>query len=55
MTPDGQMRQVRVVCTVCSFEKVVEKSGEKPATVIVEHGRETGHKLCTEAIGDAKP
>lgn len=37
------------------FREGGRKGGEKSATMIVEHGRETGHKLCTEAIGDAKP
>lgn len=41
---------VRVVCTECPFEVVVEKGGERPAEVIVDHGRETGHTLTTEEL-----
>lgn len=54
MTSEESLREVRVVCTACSFEQLVEQDGEKPAAVIVEHGRETGHKLCTEGIEDTK-
>jgi hypothetical protein len=42
--------QLRVVCTECAFSRLVEKGGDEPAAVIVEHGRETGHKLRTEAV-----
>lgn len=39
---------VEVVCTECHFSKQVEKRGEKPAEVILEHGYETGHTLRIE-------
>lgn len=34
----------------CHFEKVVEKAAGNPATVIIEHGREAGHKLTTKEV-----
>lgn len=43
--------RVRVDCTECPFSKVVEKREEKPADVIVEHGKETGHTLT---VGDVE-
>lgn len=48
MTQENESRRLRIVCTECAFSTVVEKDGDKPATVIVEHGRDTGHKLRTE-------
>lgn len=49
MTPTGeQVRQVRVVCTECHFTEAVERIEQRPAEVIVEHGRETGHTLEIE-------
>ena len=49
----GESRQVvRVVCRDCPFSTVVDEGGEEPAAVIVEHGRETGHKLSTEPVDD---
>lgn len=50
MTAEEQVRAIRVVCTDCPFSEVVETGGERPAAVIVEHGRKTGHKLTTEEI-----
>ena len=50
MPQETEEKQVRVECTECPFSEVVEKDGDKPATVIVEHGRETGHKLRTEEL-----
>lgn len=50
MSTNETQRTVRVVCTECGFSEVVEKGGEKPAEVIVEHGRKTGHKLRTEEV-----
>lgn len=51
MTPQtAEERTIRVVCLECQFSAVVEKGDMKPAEVIVEHGRETGHKLTTEDV-----
>lgn len=50
MTTNQDRPKVRVACTDCYFEKVVEKAGRKPAMVIIEHGRKAGHKLTTEEI-----
>lgn len=50
MTTTEEREAIQVVCTECAFSKVVEKGDEKPAEVIVEHGRKTGHKLSTETI-----
>lgn len=37
---------LRVECTDCHFTTVVDPDDEElPSDVIVEHGRETGHKL----------
>jgi hypothetical protein len=42
----GEGAGVRVECTECFFERVVrEHHDERPADVIIEHGRETGHTL----------
>lgn len=54
-TPDGTgqiSRNVRIVCTECAFSKLVTKEGETAAEVIIEHGRETGHKLTAEEPDD---
>lgn len=50
VTTNQERSKIRVVCTECYFEKVVEKAGRKPAKVIIEHGREAGHKLTTKEI-----
>ena len=50
MTADEERGAIQVVCRECTFSKVVETGDERPAEVIVEHGRETGHKLTTEEI-----
>lgn len=39
---------VQIVCTECMFSRKVEKAEQKPADVIVEHGRETGHTVRIE-------
>lgn len=49
MTPTAEEHTIRVVCTECHFSVVVERGGTDPAEAIVDHGRETGHKLTTEA------
>lgn len=51
MAEEEQLRQeIQVVCTDCPFTKVVDGDGGRSAKVIIEHGRETGHKLTTEAV-----
>lgn len=53
--PTGEAQPaIRVVCTECLFESIVEKDGERPAEVIVDHGRETGHKLTTEELRESR-
>lgn len=52
MSQETERKRIKVVCTECPYSEVVEKDGAKPATVIVEHGRETGHKLRTEEPAD---
>lgn len=53
MTTNEGIQHVRVVCVECSFSKVVERTGQTPASVIVDHGRSTGHKLTTEPVDAA--
>lgn len=48
MSGDAVVEEIRVVCTEFAYSEVVEKDGGKPAEKIVEHGRQTGHKLTTE-------
>ena len=49
MVPDRT--GVRVSCTDCSFEKVVyADDDERPADVLIEHGRRTGHKLTIDRM-----
>lgn len=51
MPEEEQLRQqIQVVCIECAFSKIVEKGSGKSAKVIIDHGRETGHKLTTEAV-----
>ena len=50
MSEPQRRQQVQVVCLECHFSEVVEKSGGQPANVIIEHGRDTGHKLTTENL-----
>lgn len=45
--------QLRVSCTDCHYSEVVDRAGGKAADLIVEHGRETGHKLTTEGVEPA--
>ena len=47
-------QKVRIVCTECAFSKLVTKEGGKSSEVIIEHGRETGHKLAAEELDDDK-
>lgn len=49
MTPrTAEERTIRVVRTECRFS-VVERGGTDPAEANVDHGRETGYELTTEA------
>ena len=54
MTTEQDRPKVRVVCKDCYFEKVVRNVNGKPAEVIVDHGREAGHKLTTEKLERAR-
>lgn len=47
-------QKVHIVCTVCNFSKLVTEEGNKSSEVIIEHGRETGHKLTAEEPNDDK-
>lgn len=47
-------QKIRIVCTECAFSKLVTKEGQKSSDVIIEHGRETGHKLIAEELDDDK-
>lgn len=44
------VEKVRVKCTDCHFSKIVANEGERPAKVIIEHGRKTNHKLISEKV-----
>lgn len=46
---------VRVVCTECSYRKIIDKSQENPADVIVTHGRATGHTLSISPVEEERP
>lgn len=48
-----QIRHLEVTCLDCHYTEVVERDGGRAAELIVEHGRETGHKLTTEAVESA--
>lgn len=48
MTATDQLQTITVICTECRFSKEVEKSGNRPAEVLIEHGQERGHKLTLE-------
>lgn len=51
MAEEEQLRQqIQVVCTECPFSQVVDRGGGESAKVIIEHGRERGHKLTTEDV-----
>ena len=52
MSPTEQRQRIRVVCTECAFSTVIDTGEESPAETVVEHGRNTGHKLSTEEIED---
>lgn len=49
---DAEVPTVRIVCTECRFSKEVEKDGNRPAEVMIDHGRETGHKLRVEDVSE---
>jgi len=46
--------KVHIVCIECTFSKVVTREGQKSAEVIMEHGRETGHKLTAKNPDELK-
>lgn len=48
MSAQEQAQHVRVVCSDCHYSETVAKEGQTPAETIIEHGRETGHKLTVE-------
>ncbi|QLD85862.1 hypothetical protein HWV23_09035 [Natronomonas halophila] len=48
MSTQERSQHVRVVCGDCYYSETVEKEGQTPAEKIIEHGRETGHKLTIE-------
>lgn len=47
----GAISEALIDCQECAFSKTVHpKDGTLPADVVVEHGKETGHKLSVGAI-----
>ena len=54
MSVEVGVNEIQVVCTDCAYSEVVQKDGGTPAEKIVEHGRQTGHKLTTEAVDSAR-
>lgn len=37
---------IEVICTICRFSQVIHRGDDKlPSDIVVQHGRETGHKL----------
>lgn len=51
MTDEVQQQQIRITCTECTYAQVVEPGGDQPATLIIDHGRDTGHTLTVEETG----
>lgn len=48
---DGVISEAVIDCQECAFSKTVHPDdGKLAADVVVEHGRETGHKLSVSAI-----
>lgn len=42
---------MRVECTECDFSRVVrDGDGDHPSDIVIDHGRETGHKLSVSSI-----
>ena len=50
MSEEQRRPHVEVVCLECHFSEIVEKRCGRPANLIIEHGRDTGHKLTTEEV-----
>jgi len=48
MASTHQSGALRVDCTQCHFERVVDGEEVRPAEVVIDHGRETGHKLSVD-------
>lgn len=49
----GIIAEALIDCQECAFSKTVHpEDGALPADVVVEHGRETGHKLSVGARED---
>jgi hypothetical protein len=47
----GEDYETRVECQDCNFATVVSPDEDRlPADVVVEHGRESGHKLAVHAV-----
>ena len=47
----GDDPRVRLSCRDCSFEKVVGPDEDvRPADVLIDHGRRTGHTLTVSRI-----
>jgi len=45
--------EMKVECTECTFSEIVcEDDDVLPADVIIEHGRDTGHKLSISDLDD---
>ena len=48
---DTVEHDTRVECRDCLFSTIVQSGAdERPADVVIEHGRETGHKLQSEPL-----
>lgn len=49
----GAISEALIDCQECGFSKTVRpEDGTLPADVVVEHGKETGHKLSVGARGE---
>lgn len=47
----GTVSEASIECQECAFLKTIHPDdGTLPADVVVEHGKETGHKLSVGAI-----
>ena len=51
----GESYEARVECQDCGFSTIVKPGEDRiPADVVVEHGRESGHKLSVGPVETAE-
>ena len=46
---------MKVECTECNFRRLVDSDDEeRPADAVIEHGRQTGHKLTVAPVEESE-